>query len=120
LSPPNAVAFGTSGANSLATIYSIRMAEASVASTSVTPYTVPAGFVAVVVSINCLFVGSGAVGSVLRSGGVANIFYHKSTAADEFAQWAGRAVLNAGESLELSTTGGTVQFFVSGYQLEGP
>jgi hypothetical protein len=104
----------------MATIYSTRFAEASVASTVLNAYTVASGFVAVVTSIQLLFVGSGATASVLRSGGVANIYFHTSTAAHEFDQWAGRAVLNAGEILELSTSGGTVQFFVCGYLLEGP
>lgn len=104
----------------MTSIYSVRFADSVVTSATVIPYTVPAGFVAVVRSISILTIGSGTTAEVQRSGGIGAFAWCTSTLTAQYFPFDMRQVLNAGESLELIVTTGTARFLVSGYQLQGP
>ena len=105
----------------MTTIYSTRFAEAAVVNTTATVYTVPSGFVAVIVDISVLLKGSGTNATVIRSGSVARILYVPGGTPPVYSHWTGRQVLNAGDVLHCQTTDTVgAEFVISGYLLEGP
>ena len=96
--------------------YSHRFLAAQYPAGSMTVYTVPAGYRAVVRDITVSVTGSGLSTFQLWVPG-SPILQLVSLAANAFNHWDGHQVLEAGETLQLITSGGPVLISVSGYLL---
>jgi hypothetical protein len=96
--------------------YSVRFLNGLQPAGAGTPYTVPAGYVAIVSSISISTGGTGPIGAQLYIG-ASPCYQIGSLAANSFAQWNGHQVANPGENITSYCTGGTAYFLVSGYLL---
>lgn len=105
----------------MSTIYSTAFFKGNVVSGSPQTYTVPAGYVAVLIDVDVdgyintasgLYVGSGANLWMVISG--------IAVSAHQHIQWQGRIVLNAGESIKAAVASGNCYVAASGYLLSLP
>lgn len=102
-------------------IYSTRFYNGP-ATNGQTLYTVPAGFVVVVRDLEVYNFSSSAIVQVQVQLGVSGstsgvLAFVNNVASQVCAQWKGRAVVNAGESLVAFSTGSSFSMLVSGYLL---
>lgn len=103
----------------MATVYSTQFVLALHACTGGADvvYTVPAGKVAVLRDLELLSTGSGNF-MFVSVNGIAQIARNNSTVGGTTAQWTGRVVLNAGDTLEVNGTNlSSVRIVASGYLL---
>lgn len=98
------------------TIYSTRFIAEAVSGGYGAIYTVPAGRVAVVTSINCVSLGSGTSDAQVTVGSVL-LWRADPLVANGFASWVGHQVANPGEQLRTYTGGGPLHWAISGYLL---
>ena len=101
-------------------VYSTRFISQSVGTSTITSYVVPAGFVAVIVDVTCLFLAGndGNLGLQINESGPYIANFSSEEGQLTTPHWQGRAVLNAGDEL-LSTldTASYASTIVSGYLL---
>jgi hypothetical protein len=98
-------------------VYSTRFIGEAVAAGSHATYTVPAGYVAVVVQILMLPTASGLTGASLESS--AGWFLFSVTSGTLYVMQSSsiRAVLNAGETITTNSAGAAATWYVGGYLL---
>lgn len=104
--------------------YSTRFAAGEGTGSGAVVYTVPAGYVAVIRDIELLS-GSGTTDEVVIDATVPGplnvvIWLHIFGAAFAWAQWAGRAVLNAGDEISVTAPADGSTYLISGYLLSAP
>jgi hypothetical protein len=98
-------------------VYSQRFIGARTTAGTVYTWNVPAGFVAVVRSIDVFAVASGVTEYYVGLGSTAAIFSGVSLPLNTTAHYEGHQVLNAGEPLEYFSNGAAVTVIASGYLL---
>lgn len=101
-------------------VYSIRF-MAWAATETPTPYTVPAGYVAVVRDVDAVSGGGAIINWLWGINGECKIGGGQFTveALNQFQQWRGRQVLNPGETIYVAADG-AIDGAVSGYLLVIP
>lgn len=87
-------------------------------------YTVPAGYVAVVRDIEAWNFG-GETDQLFTTANVPGplavaVWVTPEVAPNEWAQWKGRAVFNAGDILQAQASSSSWSLFISGYLLSAP
>jgi hypothetical protein len=102
------------------TVFSTRFIGGVSSPTSSQTYSVPAGNVAVLKSINAIAAGSGVTVCNINVNNVWTVFVQASLAVNVLYQWSGHQVLNPGDQLECGSAGGNTYFTVSGYLLTLP
>lgn len=104
----------------MTTVYSTQLFKAAITGVGsfVTKYTAPVGKVVVVRDMQITQLTTGSFFSV-RAASAANIYTDQSTVGVTTTPWAGRVVLNAGDTLDVFLTNtATAQIIVSGYVLD--
>jgi hypothetical protein len=104
--------------------YSTQFAAINAAEGTTLAYTVPASYIAVIREIDVYGNVSGdvefAVEAEVPGPLTVAIYYDGALAPGSFVQWKGRAVLNAGDLLNVVTSAGTPWVLISGYLLSAP
>lgn len=99
-------------------LYSTQFAAGTEAGGSTTVvYTVPTGYVAVVRDIEVGAQSPPANSVAINYAGVAEIYSVDTITQYRTAQWRGRVVLNAGDTINVDAIAGTWTYIISGYLL---
>jgi hypothetical protein len=99
------------------TVYSTRFYGGRPATSPLALYSVPAGYVAVVRSVQMLVTTSGLTLSVSSSATGASIAWALSAAPIQYFNFDVRAVVQAGETINAGGGNGSHQLYISGYLL---
>jgi len=102
----------------VASIYSTKLAEGlQAAGSNSDVYTVPSGYVAVIRSIQLYVVSAGAATAIVAHKSVSFIACVNTTAAFQGEDFEMRAVLDAGDIINVTASGVEFSYLISGYLL---